>query len=140
MAGEPKVIYVKMVYRPARSSAQALRKIFNTSLEEQVAKFDNCYLIDIHVQSSLFDLGNGFSSSGKHQYWEELDSKVKLFDSHPDKFKPERLSASTSASCTLPCDHYRLPPPPTTATTSRRDHHSSSSRSHQKMSGHGHCH
>ena len=64
MSNEPKIIYVKMVYRPKRSDIQALRNIFNFALENQLVNRHNHYILGVHTKNSDFDHTNCFTDKG----------------------------------------------------------------------------
>ena len=46
LAGEPKVIYAKMIYRPKRDHIQAIRNQYNVALENALCKVHNHYVLE----------------------------------------------------------------------------------------------
>ena len=89
MRGEPKMVYIKMMYRPGCDSIQALRNHFNVALENRLAKVHNHYVIDAAVQYTGFDLTNFLTANGKTEYWQNLDKTLGEFDDKPSRFTPQ---------------------------------------------------
>ena len=50
MTKQPKVVYVKMAYRPKHNDTQALRNIFNVALENQLVDRENHYILGVHTK------------------------------------------------------------------------------------------
>ena len=127
MRGEPKLVYVKMIYRPGRDEVQSLRNHFNIALENCLTKVSNHYIVDINVRYTGFDITNYLTATDKEDYWTLLDQQLQKLDENPDDFKPipqEEIPKPQSGNET----RYRMPPPPplsreTTSNGNRPHHH-----------------
>ena len=111
MRAEPKIVDVKMIYRPGCDKVQALRNHFNNALENTLTKLHNHYIIDVGVSPSGFDLTNYLTADGKFEFWSNLDRQLELFDDNPSDFKPVPR-ALIKKKPKADTQQYRLPPPP----------------------------
>ena len=111
MSGEPKLVYVKMIYRPRKSNVQALRNIFNDALEDELVKHKNHFILNIRTKQSAFDHANFLTDAGAEAYWEELDKQIEMFDNNNDILKPI-LQEDKQPKEDNSSQQYRLPPPP----------------------------
>ena len=116
LRGEPKIIYVKMIYRPVRNDAQGLRNIFNNALENRLVDMKDHFIINIETKHNQFDHTNCFTEEGLKAYWKDFDRAIELFDEKPDRFRPVKQTSKgiqTAASCNNHHEQFRLPPPAT---------------------------
>ena len=113
MAGEPKVVYTKMIYRPKGDKIQAIRNHFNVALENCLCKVHSHYIVDIAVQNTLFDLSNFLMADGQKSYWNCLDRQLQDFDEKRSngllKPIPQALIKKPKENFT---EKFRMPPPP----------------------------
>ena len=114
MSGEPKVIYTKMIYRPARDTIQAICNHFNIALENKLCSMHNHYFINIEVPHAMFDLTNFLTAKGRSYYWRLLDRHLEDLDNgKSDDFKPQpKLHAHKVHNSDNHQQRYRMPPPP----------------------------
>ena len=87
LPGEPKLVYVKMIYHPRKDEIQAVHNHFNTALENNLCGMKNHYIMDIEVHSSMFDHTNCLTEQGQVEFWSIFDSNMrKLDEKYDEKF------------------------------------------------------
>ena len=84
LPGDPKVIYIKMLYRPKRSESQGLRNILNAMMENNLIGKPNHFIMEANLSSRDFDLSNQLTAEGKEAYWKIIDSQLTRFDKEND--------------------------------------------------------
>ena len=88
IAGEPKIIWVKMLYRPNPSDCIKIRHKFNNALNDTLLLHKHTYLADVAVPTSNFDRCNNITPSGKEHFWRDLDAQLRDFDRQKITLKP----------------------------------------------------
>ena len=113
LSGEPKILYVKAIYRPKRDAVQAIRNHFNSALENKLSRRHNHYIMNIEIPNYWFDHTNFLTAEGQLEFWRIFDKQIEEFDDHKDedflKPKPQIDNANRDRSREI---QYRLPPPP----------------------------
>ena len=114
MTGEPKVIYTKMIYRPARYTIQVIRNHFNIALENKLCSMHNHYFINIEVPHAMFDLTNFLTADGRSYYWKQLDRHLEDLDNgkSSDLKSQPKLHSHKGRNIDDHQQRYRMPPPP----------------------------
>ena len=114
LPGEPKIVYVKMIYRPRKDEIQAVRNHFNNALQNSLynSKLKNHFIMEIEVHPSKFDHTNCLTDEGKADYWSIFDANMKELDEGKnEKFmKPQYQEVKPRKQVNQTT--YRLPPPP----------------------------
>ena len=77
---EPKVVWIKMLEKPAQSRIMAVRNKFNAILEEILCRYRLMYIAGIQLEHMHFDRNNSLYPTGKIRYWKDLDAIMKKFD------------------------------------------------------------
>ena len=94
LAGEPKMIWVKMINRhgiTGRSELLALRYKFNDALEDCLAQHENHFIMSLDKQlngSEFFDRFNNLNGYGKSRYWRILDERIEQFEKKRISLRP----------------------------------------------------
>ena len=79
MAGDPKIIFVKMIYRPIKNDVQSLRNIFNDALENALVSLHNNFIVSIQMQNNQFDHTKScLTDRGIQQFWWSLGQTIML--------------------------------------------------------------
>ena len=116
LPGEPKVVYVKMIYCPRKDEIQAERNHFNTALENNLCGINNHYIMDIEVHGSMFDHTNCLTEQGQIEFWRVFDSNMRKLDEKINsKFmmpQHQEMSSKKHDNKLIDTNQYRLPPPP----------------------------
>ena len=117
MAGDPKLIFVKMIYRPIKNDVQSLRNIFNDPLENALVSLHNNFVVRIQMQNNQFDHTKScLTDRGTQQFWWCLDRQLEEFDNCNDKQKsalrPVKCEQQQKQSNPAEFEQFRLPPPP----------------------------
>ena len=89
----PKIIWVQMLKRDLTSVPNlpfALRSKFNNILEDCLmdGKWEDHHIISIEVDPVQYDRQGFLSSSGKEDFWREIDKGMKRFDSGDITLRP----------------------------------------------------
>ena len=99
---EPRVIWVKMLQRPLIKNHQFqhynnvvnLRKKFNNTLEDLLARTRNAHIIDpaeILDEYTHFDSRGNLSPEGKKIFWQFVDSEFKKYDRGESDLMPRKI-------------------------------------------------
>ena len=90
---EPKLLWVKMIYRPGKEKLQKLRNKYNEILEENLANHKHCYIIDPDevMVNDHFNLSNRLVAESKITYWKFVDQQIKKFDRQEIDLKPHKV-------------------------------------------------
>ena len=89
--GEPKIIWMKIWDRPTSDRVFSLRSKFNAVLEETLANYRSCYILEFEADGVHFDRANNFNNSGKNAFWRYVDQEVKKFDKQIISLKPRKV-------------------------------------------------
>ena len=116
LPGEPKIIFIKMIYRLKKDEVQAVRNHFNAALENSLVEKLNVFIMSINLPSSCFDHTNCLTAQGQLEFWRNFDGQMRRFDNsdfskrlHSIKQDP---ATNQNKQNTNNEERYRLPPPP----------------------------
>ena len=113
-SSEPKLIWIKMLYRPGKERLQKLRTKYNEILEENLANHRFCYIIDPDkgLTNEDFDMSNQLTATGKIAFWQYLDDQLKKFDRQEIELKPQKIITITREQAEQQKAKFILPRPP----------------------------
>ena len=88
---EPKVIWVKMIERPAQAAGWIVeqQEKFNAILDETLFNTKKMYIMEIKdLDSGCFDNIANLNGRGKIRYWSNFDKQLKQYDKQEISLKP----------------------------------------------------
>ena len=92
MEGEPKLIWMKILYKPYKEKILNLCNKYNAILEETLTSFRSTYCMEIKsLNGSNFDATNKLTGYGAEEFWRLFNRKIKEFDRSKDEFLPKKV-------------------------------------------------
>ena len=89
---EPKIIWVTMINRPQPQKILAVRRKFNSTLENLLVNRRYHYILDISdtvLEGHNFTYNNLLNTRGEQVFWSEIDDKIEKFDLHKESLHPQ---------------------------------------------------
>ena len=130
----PKIIWIRMMKRPnlkspAAVSTFAMHGKFNSILEERLhdGNADNHFIMSIKVTSEEYDMTGNLTSTGKANFWKEVNRGLECFDKNQISLKPRNYKKAPASTPSLKVlvkssmkkpailERRKLPTPPPTA-------------------------
>ena len=115
MPTAPKVLWIRMIPRPAPSRVLALRRKYNAILEETLCHTrGGMYILDAHddLNGLHYDRVNQLLETGKTTYWKSIDTSIKDFDRHKGpNLKPNPVISNAAPTKKEPRFALLRPPP-----------------------------
>ena len=114
--GEPKIIWMKIWDRPTSDRVFSLRTKFNAVLEETLANYRSCYILEFEADGMHFYRANNMNNSGKNAFWRFVDQEVKKFYKQLTSLKPRKVVSEAKEKEEQKRKNdakYMLPRPPT---------------------------
>ena len=110
VALEPKIIWIRMLDKPADANHHALMKKFNSILEETLAGRRNSFIMDgnAFINNSMYTHLGQLNTVGVLEFWRAIDQSIRDFDYDHTPFMPKEVISNVQNN------RYHLPPPPPT--------------------------
>ena len=111
--GEPKIIWTRIPFKPHKEKLLNLRNKYNAILEETLACFKACYMVEIEgLENEDYDFTNKLCAKGPNHFWHKFDKIIRQFDHNKDDFLDRKVITNANLKQKSKEPRFILPRPP----------------------------